>query len=57
VRFCDGFWHWEINLPDGTNCAMSTIPYATAEDAEQAMEETAALLRAACLKFFDKRAA
>lgn len=60
VRFRDGFWHWEINLPDGTKCAMSTMPYATAEEAERAMEEVAALLRAACLKFFkffEKKAA
>jgi hypothetical protein len=34
---------------------MSTIPYETAEEAELAMEEAAALLRAACEKFFEVR--
>lgn len=57
VQFRDGFWHWEVKLLDGTRCAMSTIPYASAEEAEEAMEEVAALLRAACNKFFQKRAA
>jgi len=53
VCFRDGYWYWELKLPDGTPCAVSTIPYDTAEEAERAMEEAAALLTAACNSFFE----
>ena len=57
VYLREGYWHWEVKLSDGTKCAMSTVPYATAEEAEHAMEGVAAALTAACLTFFERRAA
>jgi hypothetical protein len=54
VCFREGFWHWELKCPDGTLCVVCTIPYTTAEEAERAMEDAAALLRAACESFFEK---
>lgn len=54
VQFRDGYWHWVAKLPDGTPCAMSTVPYATAEQAKHAMEDVAAVLGAASVKFFEQ---
>jgi hypothetical protein len=57
VQFREGFWHWVAKLPDGTPCAMSGVPYATAEDAKHGMEDVAAVLGAASAKFFERRVA
>ena len=55
VYFRSDYWHWEAELPDGK--VVCTVPYDSAEEAEHGMEETVAVLRAACVSFFEQRAA
>lgn len=46
------FWHWELRRSDESPFVMCVKAYETAEEAEEAMEEAAAAIRAGCETFF-----